>query len=187
MINRIKGLLYYLVNFAFYKYLDWKAVVFFSVRVQGKKYIVIGKNSIVQRLGWLLALKIDEHDPAIVIEEGCAIGDFCHIAAVRSIHIEKNVLMANHVYIADNVHEFENTGVPVIHQKVKFKMPVRIGSGAWIGENVCIIGASVGRNSVVGANAVVTKDIPDYCVAVGSPARIIKKYDPEKREWLIFK
>lgn len=58
-----------------------------------------------------------------------------------------------------------------------------IGNVAWIGENVCIIGASVGKNSVIGANSVVTRDIPDFCVAVGSPARVIKKFDFSDECW----
>jgi acetyltransferase-like isoleucine patch superfamily enzyme len=61
---------------------------------------------------------------------------------------------------------------------------VEIGEGAWIGENVCIIGASVGKGCVIGANSVVTKNIPDYCVAVGAPAKIIKRYSFELNEWL---
>jgi acetyltransferase-like isoleucine patch superfamily enzyme len=61
--------------------------------------------------------------------------------------------------------------------------PVIIQDGAWLGENVCVVGASVGKNSVVGANSVVTKDIPDYCVAAGAPAIIIKRFDLEKKEW----
>lgn len=59
-----------------------------------------------------------------------------------------------------------------------------IGEGSWIGENVCVIGASVGRHCVIGANAVVTKDIPDYSVAVGAPARVIKKYNFNRGAWV---
>ncbi|WP_350669671.1 DapH/DapD/GlmU-related protein, partial [Pseudoalteromonas sp. 43-MNA-CIBAN-0464] len=70
-----------------------------------------------------------------------------------------------------------------IHQPVKFHRDVLIKSGAWIGENVCIIGASVGKNSVVAANSVVTKDVPDYCVVAGAPARIIKRYCHESQSW----
>jgi acetyltransferase-like isoleucine patch superfamily enzyme len=68
-------------------------------------------------------------------------------------------------------------------QPVTFTRKVEIGSGSWIGENACIIGAKVGENSVIGANSVVTKDIPDYCVAVGIPARVIRKYNREKKVW----
>jgi acetyltransferase-like isoleucine patch superfamily enzyme len=61
---------------------------------------------------------------------------------------------------------------------------VRIGSGAWLGENVCVIGANVGRNSVVGANSVVMSDIPDFCVAVGAPARVIRRFDASLGKWV---
>jgi acetyltransferase-like isoleucine patch superfamily enzyme len=60
---------------------------------------------------------------------------------------------------------------------------VTIGDGAWIGENACVIGASVGKNAVIGANAVVTQDVPDFSVAVGVPARIIKRYNPSSQCW----
>lgn len=167
-----------------YNYFDLKSVILFSVRVSGKKYISIGPNSTVQRQGWLLALKIDEHIPELTIGANCAVGDFSHIAAVRSIRIEDNVLIANKVYISDNVHAYEDVSQPVINQPVLFKSAVTIKSGAWIGENVCIIGASVGKNSIVGANSVVTTDIPDYCIAVGAPARVIKKYNFEIKQWV---
>ncbi|WP_289818532.1 DapH/DapD/GlmU-related protein, partial [uncultured Duncaniella sp.] len=60
---------------------------------------------------------------------------------------------------------------------------VRIGEGSWLGVGVSVLGANIGRHCVIGANAVVTKDIPDYCVAAGIPARIIKRYDFDSREW----
>ncbi|NQX40297.1 Hexapeptide repeat of succinyl-transferase [Pedobacter steynii] len=183
-IHRVISLIYYFLNVRIYKYLDFRAVVLFSVRVNGKKYISVGSNSVVQKDGWLLALKIDDNDPSIVIGEHCAIGDFSHIAAVRSVNIEDKVLIANKVYISDNVHAYEDVSIPVIDQKVLFKSTVTIKSGAWIGENVCIIGANIGKNAVVGANSVVTKDVPDYCIAVGAPAKVIKRYDFEKMKWV---
>lgn len=92
--------------------------------------------------------------------------------------------MADKVYIADNLHQFENVNLPVIEQPIKQTAEVFIGDGAWLGENVCVIGASVGKQAVVGANSVVMKDIPEYCVAVGAPAKIIKRYSFDKKEWL---
>ena len=62
--------------------------------------------------------------------------------------------------------------------------PVRIGDNAWIGNNVSILyGVTVGDGVVVGANSVVTKDLPDNVIAAGAPARILKKYNDEKKEW----
>ena len=69
-------------------------------------------------------------------------------------------------------------------QGVTQKRDVVIGNGSWIGEHVCIIGASIGRHCVIGANSVVTRDIPDYSVAVGSPAIVIKKYDFKLNKWI---
>ncbi|MFD0749637.1 acyltransferase [Mucilaginibacter calamicampi] len=151
--------------------------------MQGKKYISVSDRTVVQRHGWLLALKIDDHDPELTIGSRCAIGDFCHIAAVRKVIIQDKVLIANKVYIADNTHQFTDVNLPVLDQPIQYAKEVVISTGAWIGENVCIMGASVGKNSIVGANSVVTKDIPDYCVAVGSPARIIKKFDFTTNMW----
>jgi acetyltransferase-like isoleucine patch superfamily enzyme len=182
-IRRLGFIFYFILNFSKFKRIEFRTNVFFSVRVQGGKYISLFNNTTIQRLSWLGAFKIDEHDPELIIEEGCAIGDFAHITAVRNVHIERDVLIANNVYISDNLHSFADINIPIIKQKVIFKSIVRIKSGAWIGENVCIIGASVGRNSVIGSNSVVTKDIPDYCVAVGSPAKVIKKYDLSTNEW----
>ena len=183
-IRRIPSLFYFLIHFFSFNKLNIKAIVFFSVRVQGKKYVSIGRNTIIQRGGWLLALKIDDNDPILEIGNNCAIGDYCHIAAVRKVKFENDVLLANNVYISDNLHEYQNISIPIINQEVKFKKEVQIGAGSWIGENVCIIGASVGRNSVIGCNSVVTNDIDDYCIAVGSPARVIKRFDLNTKQWI---
>ena len=96
---------------------------------------------------------------------------------------DKHVLTADNVYITDNLHNYENVEMPIKMQGIKQISTVHIGEGTWIGENACIIGAKVGKNCVVGANAVVTKDIPDYCVVIGAPARIIKRYNLKSTVW----
>ena len=63
------------------------------------------------------------------------------------------------------------------------KHDVEIGEGSWLGENVCVLGAIIGRHCVIGANSVVTKDIPDYSIAVGAPAKVIKRYDFTTNSW----
>lgn len=62
---------------------------------------------------------------------------------------------------------------------------MEIGEGTWLGENVCVIGAKIGKHCVIGANSVVTKDIPDYSIAVGAPARIIKQYNFKENVWKV--
>lgn len=183
-IRRIPNLIYVLFNFLWYKKLNIRAIMFFSTRVQGKKYISVGRNSVVQRGGWLLASKQDENDPVLSIGNNCAIGDYCHITAVRKVIFEDEVLLANNVYVSDNLHSYDDIHMAIMYQPVKFKKQVILKSGCWIGENVCIIGASVGKNSIIGANSVVTNDIDDYCIAVGSPAKIIKRFDPDNNRWV---
>lgn len=182
--KRIIPLSYCLANMFFYKALSIKAIVISGVRVQGKKFISIGSNTIIQRGGWLLATKVLDSNPELSIGNRCSIGDYCHITAIKSVILEDDVLLANNIYIADNSHDFSDISTPIQNQPVFFKGEVRLKSGCWIGENVCIIGASIGKNSVIGANSVVLTDIDDYCVAVGSPAKIIKRFDFDKKEWI---
>lgn len=80
--------------------------------------------------------------------------------------------------------DMKNIEIPILHQPIVQKKEVRIGEGSWLGVGVSVIGASIGKHCVIGSNAVVTKDIPDYCVAIGIPARIIKRYNPEVGKWL---
>jgi acetyltransferase-like isoleucine patch superfamily enzyme len=152
--------------------------------VSGYKRIFIGDKVFVHYKTWLAAEPVtNQSECSLTIGDGCYIGHFCHFYASQEIEIGKKVLIADKVYLSDNVHDYRNIEAAVIDQPVKQLSPVIIGDGAWLGENVCVIGARVGKNSVVGANAVVTKDIPDYCIAVGSPAYIIKRYDFAVKEW----
>lgn len=81
------------------------------------------------------------------------------------------------MYITDCDHEYRDINVPVIDQGIVQRgQMVSIGEGSYIGINAVIVGdVKIGKHCVIGANSVVTKDVPDYCVAVGSPARVIKK------------
>ncbi len=180
---KIKLFLFYLCNFFKYKKLGSNAYIIKPLRLNGRQYMSIGRNVRVQAFSWLIALKIDEYDPELIIGEGCAIGDFNHIAAVRRVVFGKNVLTANGVYISDNLHGFDDIQMPIMHQPVRFKAEVSIGDGSWVGENACIIGAAIGKNCVIGANAVVTSDIPDFSVAAGAPARVIKRFNLNKNSW----
>lgn len=181
---RLYKLFYYVLNARRFRYLDIKALVRRSVRVTGKQFISIGGGTIIQRQGWIGAWHVLESHPVLDISTNCAIGDFCHISAIKSVVIEDSVLIANNVYISDNLHEYRDITTPIIRQPIILKGPVRVGQGSWIGENVCIMGANVGKNCVIGANSVVTTDIPDYSVAVGSPARVINYFDQETQKWV---
>lgn len=162
-------------------------IVINPLRIQGARWISIGKKVIILDSAWFLAMPQGDGkplSPLLEIGDGTYIGHFAHIVTIGSVKIGKKVLIADRVYISDNLHGFENIKVPIIDQPITFKGPVLIGDGSWIGENVCIIGANIGRQSVVAANSVVTKDIPDFCVVAGAPARIIKQFDHEANAWV---
>ncbi len=187
MLRKINLALYYFIQYPVYKILFAKIGSrsrLLKTKVDGYGRIFLGSKVYINSYGWLACEPLTgNNNCSLSIGDDTYIGRFCHIYATSIIEIGKKVLMADKVYISDNAHGYKNINLPVIDQPVEQLNPVVIGDGAWLGENVCVIGASVGKNSVIGANAIVTKDIPDYCVAVGSPAYIIKKYNFEKNEW----
>lgn len=100
----------------------------------------------------------------------------------KGSEIGEKVLLSPNVYITDCDHEYRNIKIPVIDQGIVQRgQKVSIGEDSYIGINTVIVGnVKIGKHCVIGANSVVTKDVPDYCVAVGSPARVIKTI--EKKE-----
>ncbi len=189
MINRVLNFfqrrLYYFFIKNKYRFLSSKAHLQKLLRIEGKENISIHKGVIIQKMTWIAAMPLTKAEKCnLSIGEGTIIGHFNHIFATGEIEIGKNVLTADKVFISDNQHDYRQTNIPILSQGIIQLPKVTIGDGSWIGENVCIMGASIGRNCVIGANSVVTRDIPDYCVAVGSPAKVIKKYDFSINEWL---
>lgn len=152
--------------------------------VYGMEYISVASNTRIASSIWLVAMPANDELCQLKIGEGTVIGHFNHIFATRSVEIGNYVITADKVYISDNSHSYEDISLPIMKQPLKQLNPVRIGDESWIGENVCIMGASVGKHCVIGANSVVTHDIPDYSIAVGMPAKVIKKYDVSKKRWI---
>ncbi len=122
--------------------------------------------------------------PHIRIGNRCYIGFYFSILAGADIHIGDDVLIASNVLITSENHSIDpESSVAYMNQKLQGKS-VNIGNGTWIGEKVVILpGVTIGKKCVVGAGSVVTKSIPDYSIAVGNPARVIKKYSFEEHTW----
>lgn len=178
--NVIRNITYYRCRFGS---IGIKSKISSLRSIDGGKNISMGNVSIGYKT-WLAANPLTgEEICRLIIEDGCSIGNFNHIYATKSIVIHKNVLTADRVYISDNVHGYSDIKLPIRNQPIIQKNVVEIGEGSWLGENVCLVGCSIGKNCVVGANSVVTHDLPDYCVAVGIPAIIIKRYDFSTSTW----
>ncbi|MGI3172023.1 acyltransferase [Aeromonas veronii] len=151
--------------------------------INGSEYISISNRVVIRNSAWLLALKNSDIEPILEIHDDVYMGRYVHIVSTNNVIIKCGVLIADKVYISDNIHQYHDTGIPIKEQPILCKGPVTINEGAWLGENVCVIGASVGKNAVVAANSVVTKDVPDYTVVAGAPARVIKKFNFDSQSW----
>jgi len=114
----------------------------------------------------------------VIISEGC------FISACNSIIIEENVGISPNVMIIDNSRKPGDVSRPSKEQEVEIGY-VRIGADSWIAYGACVLPkVTIGKHCIIGALSVVNRDIPDYSVAMGSPARVVKRFDFETREWV---
>jgi acetyltransferase-like isoleucine patch superfamily enzyme len=118
-------------------------------------------------------------DPVVRIGDRCLIGRGSGIVGHLSIEIGDDVWTGHYVYVTDQNHGYEDVTVP-ISQQLQPERPVVIGDGSWLGHGAVVLpGARIGCHVVVAAGSVVTGDLPDYCVAAGSPARPIRRFHPD--------
>ena len=113
------------------------------------------------------------NDPVVKIGDRCLIGRGSGIVGHLEIVIGDDVWTGHQIYITDQNHGYDDPNLP-ISQQYQPELPVRIGDGSWLGHGTVVLpGADIGRNVVVGANSVVKGKLPDNCVAVGAPARVV--------------
>ena len=177
----LKTQLYYRL---FWGYIGKGSKLIQPMRLRNVRNIHVGNNVIINRHSFLLTLQQgNSGSPRLAFGDGCVIGHMNHITCIDEVQIGRSVLTADRVYISDHSHEFSDTRVPIMHQPVVSKGKVSIGDGTWIGENVIVLSCKIGRNCVLGANAVVLHDVPDFSVVVGSPARVVRRFNPRSQTW----
>lgn len=191
LLNRLKIIWYHCAGF-------WYRAKFFECGLRslirsprviiGGRFIRIGTDFDV-----FPGLRIEAFDriqgvpfnPRITIGDRVSINYDCHIGCVDEIKIGDDVLLASRVYISDHSHgstDYLDIDTPPSKRRVYSKGPVIIEDGVWIGEGACVLpGVHIGRYAIVGANAVVTRDVPPYTIVGGVPARIIKSLSPNER------
>ena len=150
--------------------------------------ISLGNSVSLLKHAWLnVATDDPAGEPIIVIDDGCHIGFDSIISGKNRIHLERDVLVGQQVVIQDHNHAYEDLEVPIIKQGITKGGRIRIGEGSWIGRGAAILCSrgelTIGRHCVVSANSVVMRSIPDHSVVFGTPATIIRQYDPETRAW----
>lgn len=144
------------------------------IRLAGEGRIAIGHRVYVGSRSWLQTLPRCSEEIGLSIGDNVSISGSCVISAALNIVIEEGVLIASNVCIVDHIHRLIDVNRP--DEGITKIAPVRIGKNTWIGQNVVVLpGVTIGRDCVIGANSVVNSNIPDSCVAVGAPARIVKE------------
>lgn len=160
-----------------------------KVEFKNPQRISIGKGVLIRPYCWIAAMINDlpiknAFDPWIEIQDGVSIGRFAHITISNGLIIEKNVMITEGVLISDTIHGYEDVLKPICKQRMFNRGPIRIKEGSWIGNGARIVGSvTIGKNAVVGANAYVDKDVPDFSVVAGVPAKIIKRYNSTLGKW----
>ena len=159
------------------------AYIMSNIYVRGGQKIIIGNNFYCYwgvRIETYSCHNGMKFNPQIIIGNNVSINPDCHIGAINRIEIHDGVLMASRVFITDHFHGKINREELLVspQKRILFaKGTVIIKKNAWLGEGVAVMpGVTIGENSVIGANAVVTKDIPDNSIAVGIPAKVIKQF-----------
>jgi len=141
--------------------------------------ISVGREVFIGKHAWV---NLTSREARLVIGSGTTIGNHLTIGCGTSIEIGDGVMMSDRVSILDQLHDFRGWVAealaagrdPTCTWALTEPEPIRIGDGTWLGIGVVVMpGVTIGKGCAVGANAVVTKDLPDFAVAVGVPARII--------------
>lgn len=157
------------------------------LRINKYKYLNVGDNCRIGndcRIGFFSSFFGQEYNPRLQIGNNVYLSDFVSFLCADEIIIGDNVLMASYITITS-----ENHGINPEDERGYAKQPleakkVKINEGVWIGEHVIILpGVEIGKKSIVAAGAVVTKNVPEYVIVAGNPAKIIKRYNFDSKSW----
>lgn len=163
-------------------------------KIIGFKGIKIGHNFYAGKGLWLEAVS-DKNEKLkttkLTIGNDVSFSDFNHIGASNLIKIGNHVLFGSKCYVTDHNHgiyqgnQQSNIDVAPENRKLTKDGFVTIEDNVWLGDNVIILpNVTIGYGSIIGAGSIVTKSIPAYSIAVGSPAKVIKKYNLDSRKWV---
>lgn len=157
-----------------------------GIRINHPECVAIGDNVFIADFCWISVLPVNRQKnapdvaltPSLTIGDNCYIGRFATFACMNDVLIGNDVMISDRVYIGDCFHGHSKRDLPIKEQYMFSPGPVSIGDGAWLGVNVAVMpNVRIGKGCVIGAHSVVTKDVPDYHIAAGAPARVLKAVD----------
>jgi len=158
--------------------------------IRNSRYIRIGKKFTTGFGCRIEAYPLsDDNKICISIGDNVQINDYVHIGSIGSVSIGNNVLMASKIYITDHNHGsyddfISDHPMSIPENRRAICKPVVIEDNVWLGESVCVLpGVTIGQGSVIGALSVVSKSIPPYSIAVGSPAKVVKQFNFKTNKW----
>lgn len=163
-------------------------------KVIGTRAIAVAGNAHVHRDAWVEAVfsyANRSFEPMILIGKRFGASNRLHITCINRIEIGDDCLFGSGVFIGDHNHgtykgeeAHSHPSVPPVQRQLSSGGAVIIGSNVWLGDNVTVIGpVTIGRGAVVGANSVVTRDIPENVIAAGSPAQVLKRFNDRTDKW----
>jgi len=160
---------------------DGSVICFPPTAIVNERYVHIGRGTLIGPGITLSAGMVPGQrclsDRVVGIGDRCLLGKGSSIVGHLSIEIGDDVWTGPHVYITDQNHGYEDLELPIARQTMP-ERPVVIGDGSWLGHGTVVLpGAHIGRHVAVGAGSVVTGELPDGCVAVGVPARVVRRYE----------
>ena len=164
-------------------------IIRFPIDIRGRKFVCIN-SGFTSGIGCRVEAYPVDNTKTLFIGKNFQMNDYVHITAVKSVRIGDNVLLASKIYISDCAHGSyvgdENDSDPLLNpaDRPLSVKPVIIEDNVWLGEFVSVLpGVTIGKGTIVGANSVVSKSLPPYVIAVGSPAKPIKFYNFESKRW----
>jgi len=152
-------------------------------KIRFEKGFTTGRNCRLEAIGRINGV-------GLKIGRNVQINDNVHIVVADTVIIGNDVLMASKIFISDCSHgryigeDQSDPDIPPSSREL-YAEPVYIGDRVWIGDNVVVMpGVTIGNGSIIGASSVVVSDIPEECIAVGIPARVIKRWDRIMKKWV---
>lgn len=155
-----------------------RSVIVPPARVEQPESIAIGRGVLIHEHAWLLARPAAGTGAALVVGDRTVINRCVKIVCLGQVTIGDDCIIGDHAYLSDVEYELSPFDVPPEHRSLTVPQPVVLEPGAALGVGVVVKpGVTIGERAYVGAGAIVTKDVPAGCLAIGAPARVVRRFE----------